>query len=77
MPHRPIVKTGASTATAPKVAARELRAAIAQPDAASFVFHCGPNCDLEELGAALYAVSKQVIHALKAEVAPAHEGRYV
>ena len=46
-------RSGASTATDPRVAARELHAAIGTPDAAITIFYCSPAYNLDELGTAL------------------------
>ena len=47
------VKRGASTAQDPRVAARELHAAVYDPAAVCTLFYCAPQYDCESLGQAL------------------------
>ena len=49
-----VLKKGASTATDPRVAARELHDAIYDPDAALTIIYCAPTYDLDQLGAELH-----------------------
>ncbi len=49
-----VLRKGASTASDPVVAARELYDAIYDPEASLVIVYCAPTYDLDELGSALY-----------------------